>query len=156
VFSSLCAYTRLIVFFSAQGLLAGKFKVRSCFYPSSQGDPADVSLSVLENRQNLGRTVRPVRAIQCPDRAVLPVDQLLAYVFTAWSRTGRSLGATDWKSVVQGDQNANSLLSLKQLSFRVCKQRIPPRIPSRSNSPRESPFSFQSRTWNPSLRSSNR
>ncbi len=58
----------------------------------SQGDPADVSLSVLENRQNLGRTYRPVRTIQCSRRAVLPVDRLLAYVFTAWSRTARSLG----------------------------------------------------------------
>ena len=46
----------------------------------SQGDLADVSLSVLENRPNLGRTYRPVRAIQSPDRSVLPVDRLLADV----------------------------------------------------------------------------
>ena len=59
-------------FFSAQGPLAGRFKVRPCFYPRSQGDPADVSLSVLENRQNLGRTVRPVRTIQCSHCASVP------------------------------------------------------------------------------------
>ena len=124
--------------------------------PSSQGDPAYVSLTVLENRQNLGRTYRPVRTVQCSRRAVLPVDRLLAYVFIEWSRTARSLGATDWKSVVQGDQNVNSLLSLKQPPFCVCKHRIPPRTRSRSNSPRESLSWFQSRPWNPSLRSSNR
>jgi hypothetical protein len=56
----------------------------------SQGDPAYVSLTFLENRQNLGRTYRPVRMIQCSRRAVLPVDRLLAYVFIAWSRTRRS------------------------------------------------------------------
>ena len=50
-----------------------------------------------------------MRTIQCFRRAVLSVDRLLAYVFIEWSRTARSLGATDWKSVVQGDQNANSL-----------------------------------------------
>ncbi len=75
--------------------------MRPCFYPSSQGDPAYVSLTVLENRQNLGRTYRPVRTIQCSRRAVLPVDRLHAYVFIEWSRTARSLGATDWKSVGQ-------------------------------------------------------
>ena len=47
-------------------------KVRPCFYPSSQGDPAYVSLSVLENRQNLGRTDRLVRAIQRSRRASVP------------------------------------------------------------------------------------
>jgi hypothetical protein len=119
-------------------------KVRPCFYPDSQGDPADVSLSVLQNRPDLGRTDRTVRTIQCSCRAVLPVDRLLAHVFTEWSRKGRSLGATDWKSVVQGDQNANSLLSLKQPPFCVCKHRIPPRTPSRSDSPWESPSLFRS------------
>ena len=71
-------------------------------------------------------------------------------------RKGGSMGATDWKSVVQGDQNANTLLSLKQPPFCVCKHRIRPRSPSRSNSPRESLSWSQSRPWNPSLRSSNR
>ena len=46
--------------------------VRRCFYPSSQGDPAYVSLAVLENRPDLGRTVRPVRTIQCSRRASVP------------------------------------------------------------------------------------
>ena len=46
-------------------------------YQFSQGDLAYVSLSVLENRPNLGRTYRTVRAIQSPDRSVLPVDRLL-------------------------------------------------------------------------------
>ncbi len=62
------------------GLLAGQFKVCLDFYPSSQGDPADVSLSVLENRPDLGRTYRLVRAIQCSRRAVRSVDRLLADV----------------------------------------------------------------------------
>ncbi len=66
------AHSNLIGFFSSQGLLAGRFKVRPCFYPSSQGDPAYVSLSVLENRQDLGRTVRLGRAIQCSRRASVP------------------------------------------------------------------------------------
>ena len=52
--------------------------VRPCFYPKCQGDPAYVSLSVLENLPNLGRAYRPVRPIQCSHRAVLPVDRLLA------------------------------------------------------------------------------
>ena len=47
-------------------------KVRPCFYPSSQGDPAYVSLSVLENRPDLGRTVRLGRTIQCSRRASVP------------------------------------------------------------------------------------
>lgn len=34
-------------------------------YQISQADPAYVSLTVLEGRQDLGRTYRPVRAIQC-------------------------------------------------------------------------------------------
>ena len=51
--------------------------------------------------------------------------------------TGGSMGATDWKSVVQGDQNVNALLSLKQPHFCVCKHRIPPRTRSRSNSPKQ-------------------
>lgn len=67
-------------FFSAQGSLAGRNKVRSCSYPSSQGDLADVSLTVLENLQNLGRTYRSVRTIQCSRLAVLPVDRMLADV----------------------------------------------------------------------------
>ena len=50
------------------------------FYHSAQGDPAYGSLNVLANRPDLGRTDRPVRAIQCSRRAVLPVDQLLADV----------------------------------------------------------------------------
>ncbi len=82
--------------------------MRSCFYPSSQGDPAYVSLTVLENRKNLGRTYRPMRTIQCSRRAVLPVDRLLAYVFIEWSRTARSLGATDWKSVLQRVRRTSS------------------------------------------------
>ena len=65
LFSNMEAYTSLIGFFSAQGPLAGRFKVRPFFYPSARGDPAYVSYSVLENRRDLGRTVRPVRAIQC-------------------------------------------------------------------------------------------
>jgi hypothetical protein len=40
--------------------------------PRSQGDPADVSLSVLENRPDLGRTVRLGRTIQCSRRASVP------------------------------------------------------------------------------------
>ena len=76
--------------------------------PRSQGNPAYVSLTVLENRQNLGRTYRPVRTIQCSRRAVLPVDRLLAYVFIEWSRTARSLGATDWKSVLQRVRRTSS------------------------------------------------
>ena len=52
--------------------------------------------------------------------------------------------------------NVNSLRSLKQPPFCVCKHRIPPRTRSRSNSPRESLSWFQSRPSNPSLRSSNR
>jgi hypothetical protein len=43
----------MIGIYPAQGPLAGRFNVRSCFYPSYQGDPAYVSLSVLENRPNL-------------------------------------------------------------------------------------------------------
>ena len=66
------AHTGRIVFFSAQGPLAGRFKVLRCFYPSSQGDPAVVSLSVLENSQDLGRTDRLGRAIQCSRRASDP------------------------------------------------------------------------------------
>ncbi len=62
----------LIGFFSAQGLLAGRFKLRPCFYLSSQGDPAEVSLSVLENFPDLGRRVRLGRAIQCSRRASVP------------------------------------------------------------------------------------
>ncbi len=46
--------------------------MRPCFYPSSQGDPADVSLSVLENCPDLGRTVRLGRTIQCSRRASVP------------------------------------------------------------------------------------
>jgi hypothetical protein len=46
--------------------------VRPFFYPSSQGDPAYVSLSVLENRPDLGRTVRLGRTIQCSRRASVP------------------------------------------------------------------------------------
>ena len=38
----------------------------------SQGDPAYVSLSVLENRPDLGRTVRLGRTIQCSRRATYP------------------------------------------------------------------------------------
>ena len=49
-----------------------------------------------------------MRTIQCFRRAVLPVDRLLAYVFTAWSRTARSLGATDWKSVLQRVRRTSS------------------------------------------------
>jgi hypothetical protein len=63
---------RLIRFFSAQGPLAGRFKERPCFYPNSQGDPAEVSLSVLENRPDLGRTVRPGQTIQCSRCASVP------------------------------------------------------------------------------------
>ena len=59
-------------FFSALGPLTGRFKVRPCFYPSSQGDPAYVSLRVLENRPDLGRTDRLGRAIQSPLRASVP------------------------------------------------------------------------------------
>ena len=59
------AYTGLIGFFSAQGPLAGRFKMRPCFYPSSQGDPAYVSLSVPETCLDLGRTDRLGRTIQC-------------------------------------------------------------------------------------------
>ena len=40
--------------------------------PSSQGDPAEVSLRVLENRPDLGRTDRLVRTIQCSRRATYP------------------------------------------------------------------------------------
>jgi len=40
--------------------------------PSSQGVPAYVSLSVLENRPDLGRTVLLGRAIQCSRRASVP------------------------------------------------------------------------------------
>ncbi len=43
------------------------------------------------------------RLAQC-ERSNAPIAQLLADVFNAWSRTARSLGATDWKSVVQGVQ----------------------------------------------------
>ena len=65
-------HTGLIGFFSAQGPLAGRFKVRPRFYPNSQGDPAEVSLSVLENRPDLGRTDRPLRTIHCSRRANVP------------------------------------------------------------------------------------
>ncbi len=102
------AYTRLIEFFSAQGSLAGRFKVRPCFYPPFSRRSCLCLAYRLENRQNLGRTDRPVRTIQCSCRAVLPVDRLLAYVFTAWSRTARSLGATDWKSVLQRVRRTSS------------------------------------------------
>ncbi len=71
-------------------------------------------------------------------------------------RANRTARTTDFQSVVQGDQNANTPLSLKQPPFCVCKHRIRPRSPSRSNSPRESLSWSQSRPWNPSLRSSNR
>jgi len=67
------AYTGLIGFFSAQSPLAGRFNVRPCFYPKSQGDAAYVSLSILENYTDLGRAYRPVRAIQC-----LPPCRVLA------------------------------------------------------------------------------
>ncbi len=69
-------------------------------------------------------------------------------------RSGGSIDATDFQSVVQGDQNVNSLQRLKQPPFCVCKHRIPTRTPSRSNSPRESLSWFLSRPLNPSLRSS--
>ena len=49
-----------------------------------------------------------MRTVHCSRHAVLPVDQLLAYVFTAWSRTARSLGATDWKSVLQRVRRTSS------------------------------------------------
>ena len=66
------AHSSPVGFFSAQGPLAGRFKDRPCFYPSSQGDLAYVSLSVLENRPDLGRTVRLGRTIQCSRRASVP------------------------------------------------------------------------------------
>ena len=97
--------------------------MRPCFYPSSQRDPAEVSLSVLENRTDLGRTVRRVRTIQCSRRAVLPVDRLLADVFNAWSRTARSLGSTDWKSVVQGVQRVRRTSSPSGKSYRWINRR---------------------------------
>ena len=40
--------------------------------PRSQGDPAEVSLSVLETGPDLGRTDRPVRTILCSRRASVP------------------------------------------------------------------------------------
>jgi len=48
----------MIGIYPAQGPLAGRFNVRSCFYPSYQGDPAYVSLSVLENRPDLRQNDR--------------------------------------------------------------------------------------------------
>ena len=55
------AYASLIGLFSAQCPLAGRFKVRPCFYPSSQGDTAYVSLTVLENdHQPLSNAGPPV------------------------------------------------------------------------------------------------
>ena len=91
------AYTGLIGFFSAQGPLAGRFKMRPCFYPSSQGDPAYVSLSVLENRPDLCRTDRLGRAIQC---SRLAVPQLIGCSpMTSCYQWKRKLAATPQTSV---------------------------------------------------------
>jgi hypothetical protein len=86
------AYTSLI-----EGPHAGRFKVRPCFYPSSQGDSAEVSLRVLENRPDLGRTYRLGRTIQCSRRACVPRAKLrsaLGYLIVPlwggrirWTRT---------------------------------------------------------------------
>jgi hypothetical protein len=70
--------------FSTQGPLMGGFKVGPCFlFQTFQGDPAYVSLTILENRQDLGRTDCPVRVIQYSRCAVLLVDPLLADVLHA-------------------------------------------------------------------------
>jgi len=71
--------------------------VRPCFYPSSQGDSAEVSLRVLENRPDLGRTYRLGRTIQCSRRACVPRAKLrsaLGYLIVPlwggrirWTRT---------------------------------------------------------------------
>ena len=62
--------------------------------PRSQGDPADVLLSVLENRPNLGRTVRLGRAHQCSLRARVPRAALrsaLGYlILPLWGGPNRS------------------------------------------------------------------
>jgi hypothetical protein len=78
LFDVLLAYTSLIGFVLTQVLLAGRFKVRPYFYSKSQGYPTYVSLTILENRPDLGRTDGHVRTIQCFCLAVLPVDRLLA------------------------------------------------------------------------------
>ena len=85
--------------------------------------------------QSVGQGVQRVRRTSSPSaKAYSAYDGLPV---RRPKRTGGSMGATDWKSVVQGDQNVNSLQSLKQPPFRVCKHRIPPRTRSRSNSPKQ-------------------
>ena len=56
-----------------------------------------------------------MRTIQCSRRAVLPVDRLLAYVFTAWSRTART---TDFQSVGQVVQRVRRTSSPSAKAYR--------------------------------------
>ena len=85
--------------------------------------------------QSVGQGVQRVRRTSSPSTKSYSAYDGLPVRRTR--RTGGSIGATDWNSVVQGDQNANSLLSLMQPPFCGCKHRIPTRTPSRSKSPKQ-------------------
>jgi hypothetical protein len=148
------AYTRLIEFFSAQGSLADRFKVRPCFYPPFSRRSCLCLAYRPRKPPKFGPNVSPsANDPMLPSRssASRSAARLCFHRVESYSAifggdglevrrtrlTGGSMGATDWKSVVQGDQNVNSLQSLKQPPFRVCKHRIPPRTRSRSNSPKQ-------------------
>ena len=114
------AYTSLIGFFSAQGPLAGRFKVRTCFYPGSQGDPAYVSLSVLEEppkfepnvSPSANNPIIPSRSSASRSAALLcfhSVESYTAYDGLPVRRPSRTPRTTDFQSVaqvVQVDQSA--------------------------------------------------
>ena len=102
---------------------------------SARSTPAEVVPARTTDFQSVGQVVQRVRRTSSPSaKSYSPYDGLPV---RRASRTGGSIGATDWKSVVQGDQNVNAPQRLKQPPLCVCKHRIPTRTPSRSKSPKQ-------------------
>ena len=92
-------------------------------------------LTMVSARSTPAEVVQLVRRTSSPSaKSYSPYDGLPV---RRPRRTGGSIGATDFQSVGQGEQNANSLLSLMQPPFCGCKNRIPTRTPSRSKSPKQ-------------------
>jgi hypothetical protein len=112
------AYTSLIDFFSAEGPVAGRFKVRPDFDLNSLKVPLPMSRFACPKPAAFGPNGSPKG-----ERSNAPV-----------ARVCQSIGCSP-TSTASG--NVNSLLSPKQASFCVSLPQSPPRTRLRSNSPKQ-------------------
>ena len=129
------AYTRLIGFFSAQGSLAGRFKVRPCFYPPFSRRSCLCLAYRPRKPPKFGPNVSPsANGPMLPSRSSASrsaarlcfhrVESYSAYDGLPVRRPSRTARTTDFQSVGQGEQVDQSARRTSSPSAKANKTQI--------------------------------